>query len=236
MARITYSRLEMLRLGGLAKLCQHGLTVQVQTAVQQHSLDIRPSLKQLVSKQYATLPRGCWAGTLKPRQIKVLITPRLANNAACSRQGRGPRNILNFAPIPMTGVPRVPQMQQPFLGLINARSVRDKVWSIVDHVCDRKLDVVGITGSWLSGDDTDKITMHHLIRPGQKLIHTARTTGTGGGVAMLHLSGLTVNQEKVRSPFQVLRIHQGKTRVQTKMHGQLWYCIVLHQARKMVLQ
>ena len=96
----------------------------------------------------------------------------------------------------MTDVPRVPQTQRSFRGLINGRSVRDKVSFIVDHTCDHKLDIVGITETWLSRDDTDRITTHHLTPPGYKLIHTARTTGRGGEVALLHRSGLTVNEEK----------------------------------------
>lgn len=77
----------------------------------------------------------------------------------------------------MTGVPLQPVNQRLSVCLINARSVRDKTSSIVDHLCEHKLDIVGITETWLSGNDTDDITTHHLTPPGYKLIHVPRTTG-----------------------------------------------------------
>ena len=37
--------------------------------------------------------------------------------------------------------------------VLNARSVRNKTADILDYICECKLDVVGITESWLSSDD-----------------------------------------------------------------------------------
>ena len=37
--------------------------------------------------------------------------------------------------------------------VLNARSVRNKTADILDYICECKLDVVGITESWVSSDD-----------------------------------------------------------------------------------
>ena len=49
------------------------------------------------------------------------------------------------------------------LGLINARSVKNKVPEIVDHVVENKLDVTAIIESWLGPEGHDEVTFVHLV-------------------------------------------------------------------------
>jgi hypothetical protein len=86
--------------------------------------------------------------------------------------------------------PEVPVNNTLSLGLINARSVKNKVLEIVDHIVDERLDIVAITESWMGPEGHDLITEGNLCPPGYKLILSSRTHGRGGGVALLVKSSI----------------------------------------------
>jgi exonuclease III len=75
-------------------------------------------------------------------------------------------------------------------GLLNARSVKNKVSEIVDYIVDGKLDIVAITETWLGSAGHDQITEGDLCPPGYKLLLSSRSHGRGGGVALLIKSSI----------------------------------------------
>ena len=72
------------------------------------------------------------------------------------------------------------------LGLMNVRSVRNKLDYVFDHIFDNDLDIVALTETWLSNEDNNNT---HVITEcsnhGYTLHHVPRNSGsTGGGVGV----------------------------------------------------
>ena len=69
---------------------------------------------------------------------------------------------------------------------INARYVRNKAMAVSDFVVEKNIDGCSITETWLNEDSADQVVCGELTPSGYKLEHIARSTGKGGGVAILH--------------------------------------------------
>ena len=74
--------------------------------------------------------------------------------------------------------------------LIKARSVCNKTLIIKDFVVDYKVDLLGITETWLHMDGCDA-TIGELCPSGYRLLHTPRSIGRGGGVGILYKQGIS---------------------------------------------
>ena len=61
---------------------------------------------------------------------------------------------------------RKPQLK---VGLINARSVCNKMNSLNDLIVDSKIDILGLSETWLNGDDHDVVTVGNKTSPGYSL-------------------------------------------------------------------
>ena len=73
------------------------------------------------------------------------------------------------------------------LGVMNVRSVRNKLDYVFDHIFDNDLDIVALTETWLSNEDNNNT---HVITEcsnhGYTLHHVPRNSGsTGGDVGVL---------------------------------------------------
>ena len=69
------------------------------------------------------------------------------------------------------------------IGWLNACSVRNKVDAISDTITDKRLDVLAIQETWHTTSDD---TCLRLVTPaGYAIVDAARTTGPGGGVAVV---------------------------------------------------
>ena len=73
------------------------------------------------------------------------------------------------------------------LGVMNVRSVRNKLDYVFDHIFDNDLDIVALTETWLSNEDNNNT---HVITEcsnhGYTLHHVPMNSGsTGGGVGVL---------------------------------------------------
>ena len=55
---------------------------------------------------------------------------------------------------------------------------------------EEKLDVLCVTESWLRDDGGDDPVITEILPQGYKLEQVARSTGKGGGVAMVYKGGL----------------------------------------------
>ena len=76
--------------------------------------------------------------------------------------------------------------------VLNARSVRNKTADILDYICECKLDVVGITESWLSSDDAAVRT--ELCPDGYKFLDHPRDGLRGGGTGLIYRDSLCVKK------------------------------------------
>ena len=92
-------------------------------------------------------------------------------------------------------------------GLLNARSVRNKVSEIVDHVIEEELDIAAFTETWLKSDGSDCMVEGDLCPPGFKLVlqshssHSNDKKNRKGGVGILFKENIKQkNVERSHSP------------------------------------
>ena len=73
------------------------------------------------------------------------------------------------------------------LGVMNVLSLGNKLDCVIDHITDNRLDIVGITETWLSNDDKNNMSVvNTCLNNGYTLHHRPRNTGIrGGGVGVL---------------------------------------------------
>ena len=83
------------------------------------------------------------------------------------------------------------------LGVLNARSVANKLDYVFDHIIDNNLDIVPLTETWLSNKEVNnrRVVMECLTH-GFTLHHVPQNTSrTGGGV------GVLINESKTSHMF-----------------------------------
>ena len=70
---------------------------------------------------------------------------------------------------------------------MNVLSLGNKPDGVIGHITDNRLDIVGITETWLSNDDKNNMSMvNTCLNNGYTLHHRPRNTGRrGGGVGVL---------------------------------------------------
>ena len=71
------------------------------------------------------------------------------------------------------------------LGVMNVSSLGNKMYRVIDYITDNRLDIVGITETWLSNNDKNNIpVINTCLDSGYTLHHRPRNTGwnRGGGV------------------------------------------------------
>ena len=69
---------------------------------------------------------------------------------------------------------------------MNVISLGNKLDCVIDHITDNRLDIVGITETWLSNDDKNMSVVNTCLNNGYTLHHRPRNTGRrGGGVGVL---------------------------------------------------
>ena len=73
------------------------------------------------------------------------------------------------------------------LGVINARSVHNKLDYVFDHIFDNDLDIVTLTETWLSNEENNnRDVIMECLNHGYTRHHVTRNSGsTGGGVSVL---------------------------------------------------
>ena len=73
--------------------------------------------------------------------------------------------------------------------LMNARSLCNKTLIVKDFVVDYKVDLLGITETWLHVEGSE-VTIGELCPNGYRLLHSPRSAGRGGGVGLLYKQGI----------------------------------------------
>ena len=73
------------------------------------------------------------------------------------------------------------------LGVINCQSISGKLDFVFDHIKEYQLDIVALTETWLSSEDSkNKHVIDQCVAHGYSLHHSPRTSGRrGGGVGLL---------------------------------------------------
>ena len=75
---------------------------------------------------------------------------------------------------------------------LNARSISNKSALFVDYVNECKADLVAITETWLS--DNDSAVCYEITPAGYKLLHCPRCDRRGGGTALLFRDNINVSK------------------------------------------
>ncbi len=83
------------------------------------------------------------------------------------------------------------------IGLLNARSVKNKTGMLYDHIIDNDLDIFLFTETWLT--DHDQSAIAELTPTGYSLKHIARNYRRGGGVAILYKTELSILLHEVKT-------------------------------------
>lgn len=83
--------------------------------------------------------------------------------------------------------------------LMNCRSVCNKALTIKDLVVDSDMDILGITETWLRGNDLDNPVVAELVPNGYSFNHLPRLDGRGGGVGLMFKKSLDVKFSTVPS-------------------------------------
>ncbi|MEG7525002.1 MAG: endonuclease/exonuclease/phosphatase family protein, partial [Chromatiales bacterium] len=90
--------------------------------------------------------------------------------------------------------------------LMNTRSVRNKADFINDYIVEHHLDIIALTGTWLSHDDNAEINA--LRAGGYNLCHLPRKNRRGGGVGVFYKSTFKIISETALTTdtFEGLRV------------------------------
>ena len=147
--------------------------------------------------------RGCRAGRLKKRHIDVVITTRITHTSTVKRnictqnviQLGGKRYTLSstncFIEPDLINHTRSVQLD---VQCLNVRSIKNKALSVADMVISQDIDILPLTETWL-GSSIDDHVIHELVPTGYELHTVSRSGGNrGGGVAVLHKSGLKLKK------------------------------------------
>ena len=85
------------------------------------------------------------------------------------------------------------------IGVMNVQSLGNKLDCVIDHITDNRIDIVGITETWLSNDDKNNMSVvNTCLNNGYTLLHRPRNTGRrGGGVGVLINNQINVNSRMI---------------------------------------
>ena len=85
------------------------------------------------------------------------------------------------------------------IGVMNVQSLGNKLDCVIDHITDNRIDIVGITETWLSNDDKNNISVvNTCLNNGYTLLHRPRNTGRrGGGVGVLINNKINVKSRMI---------------------------------------
>ena len=80
---------------------------------------------------------------------------------------------------------------------LNCQSVKNKALSLQEYIISNDFDLVALTETW-PGSSSDKQCPADLLPAGYHIKHIPRKSSTGGGVALLYKSGLSVRQVRLK--------------------------------------
>lgn len=125
--------------------------------------------------------------------INNVIGRKVNSPSRCSRNGR---RLNNLAPVNRCSV-EPSSSGRPFnFCLLNVRWVKNKTLQIKDFAVYKQVDFLAITETWIKPDDSSEFFIRDICRKGYNFLHSPRSSGSGGGLAVLHKSNFKVEYEK----------------------------------------
>ena len=137
--------------------------------------------------------RGKRGGTRKQRAIKSRITTtrNVSVNATTTIYRRDNQIIVPLDNTVIVDCPSIRATRNQTnrriavspvnLGLVNARSIRNKTDLLIDHLIDGDTDLLAITETWLSPGETVAKTIKDATPDGYTFAHVPRKNRRGGG-------------------------------------------------------
>ena len=166
---------------------------------------------ELLSMRYAA---SCNPGRLASKKIDFFIRPR---GSSVKQKRRIHGSGVNFTNLIRVNTERKKKSTNPGLSpshslncsYMNCRSVCNKTAIISEYVLQANLDILFMTESWLSADDSDSARITELVPPtGYSFLHMPRAS-RGGGVAIILRD--TIKARKVHcdayKSFELLEVH-----------------------------
>ena len=91
------------------------------------------------------------------------------------------------------------------LGVMNCQSIGGKLDSFLNHIKEYQLDIVALTETWLSSEDSkNKHVIDQCVAHGYSLHHSSRTSGRrGGGVGQLVSNAIKVTFRRIHVSPQI---------------------------------
>ena len=91
------------------------------------------------------------------------------------------------------------------LGVINCQSIRGKLDFVFDHIKEYQLDIVALTETWLSSEDSkNKHVIDQCVTHGYSRHHSPRTSGRRVGLLVSNTIKVTFKQIHVSPLILVL--------------------------------
>ena len=167
--RITYSRMELLRL-----ISKYRLSPDVYSTLK--------CLRILLTRR----SRGGHRVTSNLKYISMMISFRNDSQHHRIYRFANHNNLLSLSR-------QIPQgkLSQFVCSIINARSIRRKTLLIQDLVVDNLVDILMITKTWLNRCG-DEVIIGEICPAGYRFFNQPRSTGNGGGVGLLYKANLHV--------------------------------------------
>ena len=86
-------------------------------------------------------------------------------------------------------------------GVINCQSISGKLDFVFDHIKEYQLDIVALTETWLSSEDSkNKHVIDQCVAHGYSLHHSPRISGRrGGGMGLLVSNAIKVTFKRIHA-------------------------------------
>ena len=139
--------------------------------------------------------RGCRSGrTVRAREATKVFNIQPAMTPRCHQFSfHSGRNDNDLVRIPL--ISNRPCCSPPLrFGVWNARSLKTKVSSLCDLMLSSSLDLLSVTESWLTSNDSITIADLTNSLEDYALHHLPRSTRRGGGLAVIVRKGLHVSR------------------------------------------
>jgi len=118
--------------------------------------------------------------------ISPFRSPMTVNPASPRLRVRGGGvNFNNIRPLEYARCSQTPEHLAAKLALLNARSVSSKTFILKDFFIQRHLDILFLTETWIGAGAGESSVFGELCPSNCSFISTPRSTGRGGGIAMI---------------------------------------------------
>ncbi|KAK6168709.1 hypothetical protein SNE40_019897 [Patella caerulea] len=169
-------------------------------STQRISCDLWRKLGELNIKKRV---RGSKAGSHKVRPIQRIIGHRgLQKGLSSEIKSVNYNNLVQIKTQPSEAKDTLNT------GFFNARSVCNKASELAEFITDNKLDICGISETWLTNEDRDSVICGSITPKHYKLQLSNRKSGKDGGLAVVYKASMKCKKQKVEEfkTFEILEL------------------------------